>query len=163
MNVSLPSVRSPRRRFGRLLVLAPVLLYSLCAAAWIGAGVGYQMDEGLYVESAAFVLRGGSSSSAPVLSDWVAAHGRRWPLMVMPYVGTVKALVALPLFAVFGVNPAVARISGVLLGGLGIAGLVTLLAARVRPAAGLLAGTLLAVHPSYLDFTVFDNGGASVW
>jgi hypothetical protein len=135
----------------------------MCAAAWLGAGAGYQMDEGLYVESAAFVLRGGSSPSAPVLSNWIAAHGRRWPLMVMPYVGTVKALVALPLFAIFGVNPVMARISGVLLGGLGIAGLATLLAARVRPAAGLLAGTLLAVHPSYVDFTVFDNGGASVW
>ncbi|HKD10931.1 MAG TPA: glycosyltransferase family 39 protein [Thermoanaerobaculia bacterium] len=163
MNVPPPSVRSPRRRFDRLLALAPVVLYGLCAAAWFSAGVGYQTDEGLYVESAAFVLHGGSSPSAPVLSDWVAAHGRRWPLMVMPYVGTVKALVALPLFAIFGVNPVVARISGILLGGLGIAGLLALLAARVRPAAGLLAGSLLAVHPSYLDFTVFDNGGASVW
>jgi hypothetical protein len=147
----------------RLSVLVPVLLYGLCAGAWIAARVGYQMDEGLYVESAAFVLRHGATPGAPQLSDWVAAHGRRWPLMIMPYVGTAKALVALPLFALFGVTPAVARVAGVLLGALGIGGLAALLAARVRPAAGLLAGMLLAVHPSFLDFTVFDNGGVSVW
>ncbi len=144
-------------------LLLPVAIYAGLAAAWIGAGVGYQMDEGLYVESAVFVLRGGSTPGAPVLRDWVAAHGRRWPLMIAPYVGTAKAFAALPLFALFGVTPAVARISGVLLGALGIGGLAALLAVRVRPAAGLLAGGLLAIHASYLDFTVFDNGGVSVW
>ena len=49
------------------------------------------------------------------------------------------------------------------LGCVGIAGLVTLIATEVGPAAGLIAGVLVAIHPSYLDLTVFDNGGVSVW
>ena len=83
--------------------------------------------------------------------------------MIIPYVGTVKAAVALPLFALFGIGPATARFAGILLGGLGVAGLTIFLARRISAAAGLLTGLLLAINPSYLDFTVFDNGGASLW
>ncbi len=31
------------------------------------------------------------------------------------------------------------------------------------PGVALIAGAFIAIHPSYLDFTVFDNGGVSVW
>lgn len=83
--------------------------------------------------------------------------------MVFPYVGALKAYAALPLFKVLGVRTETARAAGVLLGSMGIAGLSLLLATRAGPAAGLATGVLLAVHPSYLDYTVFDNGGVSVW
>jgi NAD(P)-dependent dehydrogenase (short-subunit alcohol dehydrogenase family)/4-amino-4-deoxy-L-arabinose transferase-like glycosyltransferase len=165
---SLPAVLGRPGRFPAIVfalaVLVPVVAYAALASRWIGAGVGYQVDEAIYVESAAFVLRG--SDPPPYRYDrasWVATRGRRWPLMIIPYVGTAKAAVALPLFAVFGIAAPVARACGVLLGAIGIAGISTLLARRVHPAAGLAAGALLAVHPSFLAFTVFDNGGVSVW
>ena len=122
------------------------------------------MDEALYVESAVFLLRG--SGAPPFVTEpasWIPILGRRWPLMIIPYVGAAKAYVALPLFAIFGIGAQVARYSGVLLGGLGIAGLVVLIGKEAHPVAGLFAGALLAIHPSYLDLTVFDNGGTSVW
>ena len=122
------------------------------------------MDEALYVESAVFMLRG--VGSPPFVSDpGLLAHlfGRAWPLMIVPYVGATKAFVTLPLFVAFGIRAESARFAGVLLGCLGIAGLVALIGTEIHPAAGLIAGVLLAIHPSYLDFTVFDNGGASVW
>lgn len=148
-----------------LALVMPILLYVGLAGRLVTAGVGYQMDEALYVESAVFLLRGGGGAP-PFMSNassWVSLRSRRLPLMIIPYVGATKAYVALPLFAVFGISAEVARFSGVLLGSLGIAGLVLLVSIRVSPAAGLIAGVALAIHPSYLDFTVFDNGGVSVW
>src|SRR5262249_41240300 len=129
----------------------------------IRAHVGCEMDEALYVESAVFMLHGGDSP--PFASDpasWVTLFGRRWPLMIIPYVGTTKAFVTLPLFAAFGSGAEAVRFSAVLLGCLGIAGLVALLGTEVHVLAGLIVGVLLGIHPSYLDLTVFDNGGASV-
>jgi hypothetical protein len=51
----------------------------------------------------------------------------------------------------------------VILGAVGLAGFGVLVAAAAGPGAALAAGALLAVHPSYLDYTVLDNGGVSVW
>jgi hypothetical protein len=147
-----------------LSLAVPLSVYVGLASLRIAARVGYQMDEGLYVESAVYMLRGGGVP--PFLHDaasWITIAGRRLPLMIIPYVGAAKAYVVLPLFAIFGISPEVARFSGVLLGSLGIAGLVVLLGTAVSPAAGLLAGLALAIHPSYLAYTVFDNGGVSVW
>jgi hypothetical protein len=147
-----------------LALILPLASYLFLASRFVGAGVGYEMDEALYVQSAVFLLQGGATPPyATGPADGFHFRGRRWPLMVFPYVGAVKAYAALPLFKVFGVRTGVARSAGVALGTVGIAGLALLLAARAGPAAGLAAGLLLAVHPSYLDYTVFDNGGVSVW
>lgn len=153
---------SPRALFA-LLLGVELLLYVGFASRLIHAHVGYQYDEALYVDSAVFALHGVGMPPTRDFGRWTAVHGRRWPLMIIPYVGTTKALVALPLFAVFGITPEVARFSGVALGCVGIAGLVTLIGIEASPLAGLIVGGLLAIHPSYLDLTVFDNGGVSVW
>ena len=160
---------APRRspdvptRLSAAWLTVPIVLYVVLAARLVTTHVGYHVDEAIFVESDVYVMRG--HAPAPLHYDsaaWTAQHGRRWPVMVMPYIGTVKDVVALPLFALFGVGADTARFAGVLLGAIGILGLVALLARRVHPAAGLATGALLAVNPSYLDFTVFDNGGASV-
>ncbi len=148
-----------------LLSLAiPLAIYVFLAFRLIGARIGYQMDEALYVESAVFLLRGtGTPPFVHEPASWLTLFGHRWPLMIIPYVGATKAYVALPLFAALGANAEVARLTAVLLGCVGIAGLVILVGNQVGAAAGLVVGVLLAVHPSYLDLTVFDNGGVSVW
>jgi hypothetical protein len=157
----------PRRRPGVLAVLAlivPLSLYALLATRLLRAGVGYEMDEALYVESAVFLLHG--QGTPPFVHDpacWVTVFGRRLPLMIIPYVGAVKAYAAVPLFVAFGANAETARLAGILLGALGIAGLVALIGTQAGPGVALIAGAFLAIHPSYLDFTVFDNGGVSVW
>ena len=166
MNSPDPRARSSRRTriLLTLSLIVPVSLYVALATRLLAAHVGYQMDEALYVESAVFLLHG--HGTPPFVHDpasWITLFGRSWPLMIIPYVGAAKAYVALPLFAILGTSAEVARLSGILLGGLGIAGLLTLIGTQVGPAAGLIAGAFLAIHPSYLDFTVFDNGGASVW
>jgi hypothetical protein len=161
----MPVGSPPRNRaLLALALIVPLGLYAALAGWLLRAGVGYEMDEALYVESAVYLLRG--SGAPPFVHEpgsWVTVAGRFLPLMIIPYVGATKAYFALPLFAVFGIGPEVARLSGVLLAGLGIAGIVVLIASRGGAAAGLLAGALLAIHPSFLDLTVFDNGGAAVW
>jgi dolichyl-phosphate-mannose-protein mannosyltransferase len=158
--------RAPRRAKALLLLslVLPLSLYFAFATRFIQAHVGYEMDEALYVESAVFLLRG--SGEPPFTHDsgsWFTAFGRSWPLMIIPYVGAAKGYVTLPLFAIFGISAEVARFSAVLLGALGIAGLLFLLGREISRAAALIVGVLLGIHPSYLDFTVFDNGGVSVW
>jgi hypothetical protein len=156
----------PRRKVLALFALllgVELLLYVGFASRLIHARVGYQYDEAIYVSPAVFVLHGIGMPPTRDYGRWAAANGRRWPLMIIPYVGTTKAFVALPLFALFGITPETARYTGVLLGCLGIAGLVTLIGMEVDRLAGLLVGAALAIHPSYLDLTVFDNGGVSVW
>ncbi|HKD18496.1 MAG TPA: hypothetical protein VKG23_11575 [Thermoanaerobaculia bacterium] len=153
---------SPKLRAAALLL--PLLVYAVLAGRRIGAGVGYQMDEALYVESAVYMLRG--SGEPPFVHEagaWIAAGGRRWPLMIIPYVGAAKAYVALPLFAAFGIGAETARATGALLGALGISGLTVLVGSMAGWLAALVTGLLLAIHPSYLDLTVFDHGGSAVW
>ncbi|HEY4229958.1 MAG TPA: hypothetical protein VGO79_07280 [Thermoanaerobaculia bacterium] len=148
-----------------LTLVVPLAIYGAWALRFLHAGVGYEMDEALYVESAVHLLRGGETPP-PFVHDsasWVRVAGRPWPLMIIPYVGATKAYVALPLFAVFGVGPEVARLTGVALAGLGLVGLSTLIAATAGLLPAFLTGMLLAIHPSYLDLTVFDNGGTAVW
>lgn len=161
------AVKGPPRRKAlalfALLVGVELLLYVAFATRLIRAHVGYQYDEALYVSPAVFVLHGVGVPPTRDYGRWIAANGRRWPLMIIPYVGTTKAIVALPLFALFGITPETARFSGVVLGCVGIAGLVTLIGVEVDRLAGLIVGAILAIHPSYLDLTVFDNGGVSVW
>ncbi len=161
------AVKGPPRRKAlalfALLLGVELLLYVGFASRLIRAHVGYQYDEALYVSSAVFVLHGVGMPPTRDYGRWNAANGRRWPLMIIPYVGTTKALVALPLFALFGITTETARFSGVVLGCVGIAGLVTLIGVEVDGLAGLIVAAILAIHPSYLDLTVFDNGGVSIW
>ncbi len=147
-----------------LCLIVPLAVYAAWATRLIRAGVGYEMDEAIYTESAVYLLRG--TGEPPFVHEpaaWLRVGNKQWPLMIIPYVGATKAYVTLPLFAVFGISTETARAAGVFLGGLGIAGLVALIASRVGLAPALWTGLFLAIHPSYLDLTVFDNGGTAVW
>jgi hypothetical protein len=123
------------------------------------------MDEAIYTESAVYMLKG-HEAEPPFVHEpaaWIRAAGRQWPLMIIPYVGATKAYAALPIFAVLGISTGTARLVGVLLAGLGLAGLTTLIAAHAGLLPAFLTALFLAFHPSFLDLTVFDNGGAAVW
>ena len=157
------AARTRTRGLWALAFVLPLALYGAWAAAFIRTGVGYEMDEALWTESAVYLLRG---SGAPPFNhepaSWIRAAGRHWPLMIIPYVGATKAYATAPLFAALGISTETARLSAVVLAGLGIAGLSTLIAVRIGLLPAFLTGLFLAIHPSYLDLTVFDNGGTAV-
>lgn len=161
--MSAEASRRNRALFALCLIL-PLAVYAAWAARLIRAGVGYEMDEAIYVESAVYLLRGrGEPPFVHEPAAWLRLGDRQLPLMIIPYVGAAKGYVALPVFAAFGISTETARATGVLLGGLGIAGLFVLIASQVGLLPAFLTALFLAFHPSYLDLTVFDNGGAAVW
>ncbi|HEY1250543.1 MAG TPA: hypothetical protein VGH97_05090 [Thermoanaerobaculia bacterium] len=147
-----------------LTLVVPLAVYAAGAARFLRAGVGYEMDEAIYTESAVFMLRGdGEPPFVHEPAAWIPVGGRPWPLMIIPYVGATKAYATLPLFAVFGISTQTARLAGVALAGLGLVGLSTLIAVHAGLLPAFWTGLFLAIHPSYLDLTVFDNGGTAVW
>ncbi len=122
------------------------------------------MDEAIYTESAVFLLRGtGTPPFVHEPASWIRAGGRLWPLMIIPYVGATKAYATLPLFAAFGISTETARLRrSPPRRARDRRPLLADRAAR-RPAARRSSTALcLAIHPSVLDLTVFDNGGTAV-
>jgi hypothetical protein len=83
--------------------------------------------------------------------------------MTVRYVGAIKEYLCLPLFALFGPGAVVIRVVSALLGALGIWGIARLLAEHVSLPAAAGVTAVLALNPSYVDLTVFDNGTVSIW
>lgn len=149
----------------RRVCTAAVLLYLLGAALLVRGGPGLQYDEALFQHGAVHMLAcsGGPPPFVHDAGSWVPFAGRYWPLMVLPYAGAVKHYVLLAPFAVFGTEPAAARMTAALLGALGIWGIGRLLREQVSGSAAAFTSMTLAVHPSYLVQTVFDNGAIASW
>jgi Dolichyl-phosphate-mannose-protein mannosyltransferase len=125
---------------------------------------GLQYDEALLVLGSVHMRHSRLELALPHDPDtWIGAGGRSIPLMTARYVGAGKEYICLALFTVFGPGAAVLRIASALLGLFGIWGVARLAARQVSPAAGAALACALAMSPSYLDLTVFDNGTVSIW
>src|SRR6266568_2898137 len=97
--------------------LAAVAVYLLCACALGFRSPGIYYDEAIFLNGAVHELS--SAQEPPFAHDpwsWVTIFGRRWPIMVMPYVGAVRDYVALIPFAIFGPSYYAARLVTTLLG-----------------------------------------------
>ena len=95
---------------------------------------------------------------------WIHVRSRWFPLMTVRYVGAVKEYLAVPLFAMFGPRTSLIRMLSVLLGLLGHLG-NRRLAARYAWARAWRRSTALAlaINPSYVAMTAFDNGTVSIF
>ena len=112
---------------------------------------GLYYDEALDVVPAMQLLQG--MPLEPVRGAYLSVAGHPLPLMIMDYVGTVNTYLALPVFAVFGVNVTSVRLLPILLAALGLV-LGYLVALRLfdwRVAA--ISVLLVAVDPSYVFFS----------
>jgi hypothetical protein len=148
-------------RFGFVL---PIFIY-LVFTQILGPGrVGLQYDEALLQHGAVKMLccEGGPAFGHDA-GSWVTIGGHWFPLTVLPYMGAVKHYLVLGPFALFGPTTKVGRMVNVFLGLLGVLGITLLVQHEVGVGAGIAAGSLLAIHPSYLDQTLFDNGAVGVW
>ena len=72
-----------------------------------------------------------------------------FPSMCVRYVGPIKDYLSLPLFAVFGVHTWIIRAVSILLASVGLFGIGRL--------AGGVTALLLAINPTYVTMTVFDD------
>jgi hypothetical protein len=71
--------------------------------------------------------------------------------------------VCLPLFALFGPKAEVVRLLDVLYAAIGVIGIATLLGRHVSYPAAAAVAWAIAINPSYLDLTVFDNNACAPW
>src|SRR3954468_5207147 len=98
---------------------AAIVLFLLCACGLGFRSPGLHYDEAIFLNGA---IHAGSTQEPPFTHDpssWVTILGRRWPIMVLPYVGPLRSYLALAPFALFGANYYMARILTTLLGALG--------------------------------------------
>ncbi len=117
---------------------------------------GLEYDETLFVNAALGNVDG-------TFVDWhPIVLGKHIPLMLMSYIGALKAFLYSPIFALFGTSPATARFPVV------VAGLITLLVtyALVRRLLGrnvaVLTLLLLAADPTFIFANKLDWGPVSL-
>ncbi|MBC7928635.1 MAG: glycosyltransferase family 39 protein, partial [Bryobacteraceae bacterium] len=91
-------------------------------------------------------------------SNVITIAGHPVPLMVMTYVGTLKAWMYRPILAIFGTSPWAVRLPGVLLSALSVFVFSLLAVSVTKSRAALLAGLMLACDPIYVLYSRWDHG-----
>jgi len=146
------------------LLIAAVLVY-IAISLYMGLSLpGLQYDEAIYEHGAVALLTGdqhpGFSSED---HTWVRAGRMRIPLMVTSYAGAAKHYLLVGPFAIFGTAPAAGRVVSMLLGAIGIFGIGRALQVHAGHHAGAATACVLAVHPAYIGWTIYDNAGTALW
>ena len=110
---------------------------------------GLQSDEALF-----------TAGIYPPLPPYPAARifGRDFPLMVMSYVGTVKSVLYMPIFALFGVSASTVRFPALVIGAFSVWWFYRLLIATLGTRAALIGCALLATHSTYMWTVRLDWG-----
>jgi len=130
-------------------------VYLLCAAVSGFRSPGMYYDEAIFLNGGVQVISSGQEPSfAHDPSSWVTIFGRRWPIMVMPYVGAIRDYLVLLPFAIFGPTYYAARIPTALVGAFGIWGLSILMRDQIGAKAAALGSLALSIHPAYLAWTL---------
>lgn len=125
------------------------------ALVFFAAGA-YQIDRpGLQADEVLFA--NGIFDNGRILLE-TRVFGARFPLMHLPYLGALKAVIYRPIFAVFGVSPAAVRFPALLAGAAAVALTFLLLWRLAGERAAWAGGALLAVDPVFL-FTIRCDWG----
>jgi hypothetical protein len=140
---------------GIFLILAATLGFSR-------AGLHY--DEALFLRGATQLLAmHGPPTFTHEPGSWIRIAGQFLPLMDLPYEGSVKTYVFLPIFSIVGFHLWLARALASTVAALGIWGIVVLLRVEIGAKEGAAAGLILAVSPALLDQCVYDNNVVALW
>lgn len=124
------------------------LLFVLVASLWIGTP-GIQADEALFT-------MGNFYPEGVAYKMWFFGH--RVPLMQMSYLGSLKAWLYAPIFAIAAPSALTLRLPVILLGALTLWLLYRLLSETASPRAALVAVALLCLEPTFLWTTRCDWG-----
>src|SRR5687767_5414415 len=148
----------------KLLTLGSIALYCVLSLLMIAQRPGLQYDESLLVLGAVHIRHSSQVLTLPHDPDtWICVFGRCLPLMTVRYVGALKEYLSLPFFMAFGPTPEVIRGVSALLGAFGLWGFSRLIAQIPGACISAIVTLVIAINPSYLDFTVFDNGAIAAW
>jgi hypothetical protein len=159
-----PETASQINGIWRWAGLGAALLY-LSFTLLLGVNrIGFHYDEAISLHGAVHMLNSaGEPTFAHPPGSWISFAGRYWPLVIIQYAGALKNYLMFLPFAVFGPSAEVARVVNALLGAFGIFGIATLLKHEINPRVAAAAGCMIAIHPAYLDQTLFDYGVVVVW
>jgi len=130
------------------LALGLCAFFAVLASLWIS-------KPGIHADEASLATAIWNPEHSP-LAAWF--FDKRISLMQLSYLGSLKAWLYTPIFALLSPSAAVLRIPMILAGALTLWVIYLLLRDAVSPRAGLLALTLLAADPSYLWTTRCDWG-----
>jgi hypothetical protein len=82
----------------------------------------------------------------------------RLPLMLMSYIGALKAYLYFPVFEIFPVSPVTVRLPAILIGGISLLATYLALLRLANPRVALWVGSLIATDPSFIFHTRIDFG-----
>jgi hypothetical protein len=147
-----------------LMLRFALVVYLLLGALMIRQKPGLQYDEALHVIGAVHMRHlPHEELTLPHDPDtWVPVFGRWFPLMTLRYTGAVKDYLCWPLFAQFGTRTSLVRMVSLMLGAIGIWGMAALIRRQVSVSAAAFFAVLLAINPSYVAATVFDNSAVGI-
>jgi hypothetical protein len=146
------------------ILWAAIGIYFLFAILQIAQKPGIEDDEALFAVGTVHMLRlpHQEVTMAHDPDTWVLAFDRWFPLMTARYVGAIKEYLFLPLFAIVGTRTAFIRLVSILLAAIGIWGMAGLIRQQIGARAAAAFALLLAICPSYVDFTAFDNDALGI-
>ncbi len=154
----------PHFRFWNRARIAAVAGYLICAAGLGFNSPGLFYDEAIFLNGAVQMLH---SPKEPTFAhdkwSWFEFADRHWPVMVLPYVGPIRSYLALLPFALFGPNNYTARILTTLIGAFALWGFGVLVRGLFDTPTAAIVSWILAIHPSYLALTIYDQGGVAEW
>lgn len=135
------------RIIGSRLLIPALVTFCLCLFIAIGS---YDISApGLYYDEALFV----NAASGGVTDLFVHKRVAGVPVMLMPYIGALKAWLYFPIFKLFGIDLVTIRLPVVLLGALAMA----LTWRYVQQQFGTLAGVLFVLMASVEPSSVFHS------
>lgn len=134
-----------------LLLFLPLAIYLLVSLVYLGLP-GLHYDETLF-GNAAFGNRDGSFVA------WeTTIAGCRFPVMLMPYIGALKAYLYYPIFKWWGTGVAAVRIPVILLGLATLFFTYTFVRRTIDPWTALVSVALLASDPTFIFMHKADWG-----
>jgi hypothetical protein len=147
------AIRSRLRR----AYLAPGLSYTLVAVAlaYFVAMASRQIAlPGLYYDEVLFV----NAATGGVYDGFVAQRILGVPVMLMPYIGALKAWLYSPIFSVFGISPATIRLPSIFIALLTLGVTFNLARLTFPPLYSALLVVLMAFDPIFIIMSKLDSG-----
>jgi len=140
-----PRLRLPRFTF---VVLGFAMMYFVIMASRHITLPGLYYDEVLFVNAA----------TGGVHDGFVANRILGVPIMLMPYVGALKAWLYFPIFSLFGISPASIRLPTIFIALLTLGLTFNLARLTFRPNYSALLVLLMAIDPIFIIMSKLDSG-----
>jgi hypothetical protein len=156
------AVRKARAFTRKLAFLIPPIIFLFFTLVLGYKDPGLQYDEAAYQTGAVRLLN--APARRPIALSMHLKVGEWYlPLMIVPYAGAAKNYLLLLPYSIFGTGVWVGRAVAALLAAGGVLGVTYFLSRYLPQWWSVAAGICIAIHPSLINWTLYDNGGLALW